>query len=244
MQPATKPKTQLLPDIDWVEIPGGEFIYGEGEEQQTQTLDTFYIARFSVTNMQYHAFIDACGYDNEGWWHDLKKPKPVESTWPQTNRPRTNVDWYETVAFCRWLSVQLDYEIRLPTEQEWEKAARGIDGRAYPWGNSYLAGYANVNNKSQGGDYLEQTTAVGMYPHGASPYGTEDMAGNVWEWCLNKYDKSEDTTIDSSIEMRVLRGGSWFYDQIDARTAYRNRSAPGGRYYGIGFRLLSSLPLL
>ncbi|MFV2055991.1 MAG: formylglycine-generating enzyme family protein [Thiohalomonadales bacterium] len=232
-----------LPDIDWVEIPGGAFIYGEGKgkKQQTVELETFYMARYPVTNRQYQAFIDAGGYEDERWWLDLKKHKLKKSKWLQANRPRTDVDWYESIAFCCWLSAQLGYEIRLPTEQQWEKAARGPDGREYPWGN-YLAGYANVNEKSQGGDYLKQTTAVGMYPHGTSPYGVEDMAGNVWEWCLNKLDTPEDTNIDQSDDGRVLRGGSWVYYPAYARADYRYRPIPDFRYNYIGFRLLSSLP--
>ncbi|MFV2056490.1 MAG: formylglycine-generating enzyme family protein [Thiohalomonadales bacterium] len=240
MQPAKNSQVQLLPDIDWVEIPAGEFIYGEGKAQQTLRLEAFYLARYPVTNQQYQAFIDAGGYDDARWWLDVIKPEQQESQWPQANRPRTDVDWYESITFCRWLSAQLGYEIRLPTEQQWEKAARGPDGQEYPWGN-YLAGYANVNDKSQGGD-LAQTTAVGMYPHGASPYGVEDMAGNVWEWCLNKYEKPEDTNIDQTGDGRVLRGGSWIYDPADARAAYRSWYDPDNRYYDIGFRLLSSLP--
>jgi formylglycine-generating enzyme required for sulfatase activity len=242
MQAAAKPKIQLLPDIEWVEIPGGEFVYGEGKDQRTLSLDTFYMARYLVTNMQYQAFIDAGGYDDDRWWYDIKRPKPDESRWPQSNRPRTDVDWYEAVAFCRWLSAQLRYEVRLPTEQEWEKAARGADGRLYPWGNNYLAGYANVDDKSQGGDNLEQPTAVGMYPHGASPYSVQDISGNVWQWCLNKFDNPEDITIDSSDKMRALRGGSWFLGPGGARATYRDRDYPGPRHFDGGFRLLSSLP--
>jgi hypothetical protein len=100
----------LLPDIDWVEIPGGDFIYQEGERR---SLPTFYMARYPVTNVQYQTFIDAGGYGDQRWWADLVRPEPDESRWSQANRPRTNVDWYEAVAFSRWLSAQLGYEVRL-----------------------------------------------------------------------------------------------------------------------------------
>ncbi|MEW8438530.1 MAG: SUMF1/EgtB/PvdO family nonheme iron enzyme, partial [Candidatus Thiodiazotropha taylori] len=201
---------QGLPDIDWVEIPGGEFIYGEEKQQQQLTLDSFFIARYPITSAQYQTFIDAGGYEEERWWRDLERQSPEESRWNQPNRPRENVSWYEAIAFCRWLSQQLGYEIRLPTEQEWEKAARGTDGREYPWGNGYRAGFANVdeNETTAGPSYLGQTVAVGLYPQGASPYGVMDLAGNVWEWCLNKYGNPEDTTIDISDDNRVLRGGA------------------------------------
>jgi formylglycine-generating enzyme required for sulfatase activity len=123
----------LLPDIDWVEIPAGPFLYGEGESQQEIHLERFQIGRYPITNSQYQCFIDAGGYEEKRWWQGLERPEPKQSTWNQPNRPRTNVNWYEAVAFTRWLSVQLDQSIRLPAEQEWEKAARGMDGREYPW---------------------------------------------------------------------------------------------------------------
>jgi len=231
-----------LPDIDWVEIPAGEFIYNDDKTRQTLELDTFYMARYPVTNMQYQSFIDAGGYEDDQWWQNIKKLRLQEPAWPQANRPRTNVNWYEAVAFCRWLSAQLGCEVRLPIEQEWEKAARGSDGLDYPWGDEYLADYANDNDSSKGEDNLPQTTAVGMYPHGSSPYGVEDMSGNVWDWCLNKYKTPEDIDIDISNDVRVLRGGSWFFYPVNVRASDRLHHYPGNRYDHYGFRLLCSLP--
>ncbi|MES9852733.1 MAG: SUMF1/EgtB/PvdO family nonheme iron enzyme [Candidatus Thiodiazotropha sp. L084R] len=201
--------TKLLPDIDWVAIPAGEFIYGD-EKQQRLNLDSFHIARYPITNAQYQTFIDDGGYEDERWWRGMLRQSPEESRWNQPNRPRESISCYEAVAFCRWLSQQLGYKIRLPTEQEWEKAARGTDGREYPWGDGYRAGHANVDEKEEkaGPNYLSQTTAMGLYRHRASPYGIMDMASNVWEWCLNKnkYDDDlEETAIDASGDARVLR---------------------------------------
>jgi formylglycine-generating enzyme required for sulfatase activity len=138
--------------------------------------------------VQYQTFIDAGGYREKRWWTDLQRPEPEASHWPQANRPRTNVNWYEAVAFCRWLSAQLGDELRLPTEEEWERAARGRDGRQYPWGNAYESGRANINETwdKMGEWNLQQTTAVGVYPHGTSSEGVLDLSGNVWEWCLNR----------------------------------------------------------
>ena len=239
-------RTMLLPDIDWVTIPGGEFVYQEGERRR---LPAFRIARHPVTNSQYQTLIDAGGYRDERWWTDLQRPEPEASRWPQANRPRTNVDWYEAVAFCRWLSEMFAYEVRLPTEEEWERAARGVDGREYPWGSPYESGRANIDETARyGGDrvgdwLLEQTTAVGVYPHGASSEGVLDLSGNVWEWCLNQYDYPEQTQADTSGQARVLRGGSWFNPADDARGALRSRVVPDYRSVGLGFRVVSSAPI-
>ena len=253
-----------LPDIDWVEVPGGPFIYQVGE---TRDLPTFWIGRYPVTNAQFQAFFDDGGYGKRAglgtrigkplglraggepeWWGDLKRPEPESPRWPHPNRPRNDVDWYEAVAFTRWLNARLglpEGSIRLPTELEWEKAARGPEGRIYPWGNEYQSGFANVNERSasRGEWSLEQTTAVGLYPHGRSPDGVEDLAGNVWEWCLNKYDDPEAVAPDTSGASRGLRGGSWYYYPDLARADYRNGNHPENRNDGRGFRLLSSVPI-
>lgn len=234
-----------LPDIDWVEIPGGSFIYQSG---QMLELPTFCIARFPVTNAQFQAFVDAGGYQNARWWRDLRKPESAASHGPQANRPRTDVDWYEAVAFCRWFSAMIGLArdmIRLPNEQEWEKAARGEQDMVYPWGNQYRPGIANINEKynETGPWYLEQTTAVGLYPQGCSPYGVTDLSGNVWEWCLNKYKNHQVSTPVTSGTQRVLRGGSWFDDADSARSVYRDSLFPQDRYHNRGFRVLSSVPI-
>ena len=259
-----------LPDIAWVEIPAGPFIWQDGE---TRELPTFWISRYPVTNAQCQAFIDDGGYEGGGglfgrlrkalgpgrapstiWWHGLKQPRPASPQWLQDNRPRTDVDWYEAVAFTRWLNARLalpDDSIRLPTELEWEKAARGEQGLVYPWGPEYRSGYANVDETDRlglgGGKagpwFLEQPTAVGLYPHGCSPYAVEDMAGTVWEWCQNKYENLEDAAPDTSGASRALRGGSWFNHPHYARGDYRRRLPPGDRYDHGGFRLLSSVPI-
>lgn len=230
-----KRKTKLLPDIDWVEIPAGTFLYGKKGEEQKQSLDRFQIARYPITNCQYQTFIDSGGYEDEQWWFEIIRDEPAEPRWHQSNRPRENISWYEAAAFCRWLSTQLGFEIRLPTEHQWEKAARGADGWKYPWGNGYRTGYANVSEKSFG---QEQTTAVGVYPQNTSPYGVMDMVGNVQEWCLNKFSKLTDTTIDNSKEGRVSRGGSWKTDPANARSDDRNWVNPDFRNDGVGFRVV------
>ncbi len=231
-----------LPAIDWVEIPGGPFIY---QEEETVELPTFYISRYPVTNAQFQAFIDARGHEEKVLWEDLIKPEPVESEWKEANHPRTDMDWYEALAFTRWLTAQLGYEVRLPTEQEWEKGARGTQGLIYPWGNKYQSGHANINETwGNAGEWnLDQTTAVGLYPHGMSPQDVMDMAGNVWEWCLNKYDHPEITKPDTSGDSRVLRGGSWVSGAVIVRAGNRYRDEPTNRNSRRGLRVLSSRPI-
>ena len=233
--PTAARKTILAPDIDWVEIPAGPFIYQEGE---TVELPTFSISRYPITNAQYQTFIDADGYDEGRWWQDLVKPEPEASRWPQPNRPRTDVNWHEAVAFTRWLGTQLGREIRLPTEHEWEKAARGTEGLEYPWGNEYHSGYANVDeNASEVGPwYLKQTTAVGLYPRGQSPWGVLDMAGNVWEWCLDSFEPSQTNEIN---DHHAIRGGSWNYDPADAACSERDWLLSGARGASSGFRVIT-----
>jgi formylglycine-generating enzyme required for sulfatase activity len=235
-------RTILLPDIDWVAIRGGDFVYQYGERH---SLPTFHMARYPVTNVQYQTFINAGGYLDERWWTSLVRPGPQKSQWSQGNRPRTNIDWYEAVAFSRWLSAQLGYAVRLPTEEERERAARGRQGREYPWGAGYRTGYANIDEKAtQSGKWsLEQTTAVGVYPHAGSVEGVLDLSGNVLEWCLNKYDRPDVIGADASGDSRVLRGGSWDYDPDRARGSQRRGGYPDFRDYFRGFRLVSSAPI-
>ena len=128
---------------------------------------------------------------------------------------RETVSWYEAMAFCRWLSTTPCYAeiggVTLPTEFQWEKAARGPDGLKYPYGNVFDSLKANTEEGA-----IDQTSAVGIFPDGASPYGVCDMSGNVWEWTLTKYTGRIDARVDSN-GTRVPRGGSWSYDRNMAR---------------------------
>ncbi|WGZ96418.1 MAG: SUMF1/EgtB/PvdO family nonheme iron enzyme [Candidatus Thiothrix putei] len=231
-----------LPDIDWVEIPAGEFTYQDGEHL---SLPTYKMSRYPVTNAQFQVFVADGGYENDEWWEGLQKPDSLPNhSWTEGNRPVERVDWYESIAFCRWLSAKTNQEIRLPTEQEWEKAARGTDGREYPWGNGYKTGYANINETlDKVGEYnLQETSAVGIYPQGQSPYGLMDMSGNVWEWCLNKYEEPSMITPDLSGGVRVVRGGAWSFNTGSCRSSFRYLRHPVDRYFSRGFRLLCCFP--
>ena len=238
----TSPAPSALPGIDWVKITAGDFIY---QEETSHSLPTFYMARNPVTNIRYQTFIDAGAYDVERWWKGLVCTKPETSRWPQSERPCTSVNWYEAVAFSRWLSEQLGFEVRLPTEEEWERAARGRDGRTFPWGDDYKTGYANINEtlENNGLCNLMQTTPVGAYPQGASSEGVLYLAGNVWDWCLNKHEPPHEIEADTSGDPRMLRGGSWYGNPDAVRSAERNWNDLGERVDNVGFRLVSSGPI-
>ena len=256
-----------LPDIDWVHIPAGDFSYQKG----TKRLDyDFWIARYPITYAQFQTFIDAPdGFTNPRWWdglaNDLLRRKnqssPPKQRFEFRNHPRENVNWYDAMAFCRWLSWQMggsidltkidEWTVRLPTEMEWEKAARAQTGWDYPWGPKYLEGHANIDETYQkaGTYYLRKTSAVGIYPQGDARHWKQpisDLSGNVWEWCLTDRNNPSDSATGenlSSKSLRVLRGGSWDYDQVAARAVYRDTFDEYFRFYlNIGFRMILVRP--
>lgn len=223
-----------------VYVPAGDFTMGspEGEghdderPQHIVYLDAFYIDKTEVTAAQYErcvkadacsaagSYSDACSYGASG----------------MSDHPINCVDWNQAVTYCGWAGR------RLSTEAEWEKAARGTDGRVYPWGNTVDT--SKLNSWEAG---PESTTAVGSYPAGASPYGALDMAGNVWEWVTDWYDGSyyaqsprDNPLGPASGQFRVLRGGSWTYGALNGRAAPRARSSPDYRGVDNGFRCARS----
>ncbi|GAI31902.1 unnamed protein product, partial [marine sediment metagenome] len=234
-------------DIEWVQIPAGDFQMGDNFNEgvshelpeHTVYLNTYSISKYEVTFEQYDAFCDATGWYKpyDGDW---------DAQWGRGDRPVINVNWRDANAFCDWLSDETGENIHLPTEAQWEKAARGIDQRRYPWGDgepdSSLANYNNNEGK---------TMPVGSYPAGGSPYGAHDMAGNVLEWCSDWYSSSYyQYCVDNGIvnnpqgpssgTFRVLRGGSWFHVAIWIRSAGRVGLLPFHSYDrcgDFGFRL-------
>jgi formylglycine-generating enzyme required for sulfatase activity len=244
-----------VPEIDWVEVPGGKFLYGV--KKKGRSVEAFWMARYPVTNAQFQAFLEAeDGYRQDRWWAGLGGPEqsspdrtPAAPQWAEANSPRETVSWFEAMAFCAWLSDKFRFEVRLPTEWEWERAARGANGREYPWGNGYVAGNANINETYQnaGPHNLGRTSAVGIYPLGAAreeshAEGILDLAGNVWEWCLNEYGKP-DRIQKGGGEDRVLRGGAWYSFLDFARAVLRNNHHPYLRNNSIGFRVVCSSPI-
>ncbi len=253
-----------LPDFDWVCIPAGEFPYQNGTWKLKQP---FWITRFPVTRAQFETFLQAeDGFYNPEWWKGLAaseshRRSPGQQRFEYWNHPRENVSWYDAIAFSRWLTAKArerpdllppelrdkrsGWRITLPTEWQWERAARWTDGRQYPWGLEYEIGYANVDEtwNNSGPHYLQKTSAVGMYPQGKSPDGVLDISGNVWEWCLNEYDHPERVQ-EAGDAARVLRGGSWLDFILGASAVVRGWviSDPGDRVGLIGFRLVVSVP--
>lgn len=195
-----------------VRIPAGPFQMGDSDQPdnppRTVNLPEFWIGKNDVTNAQYRGFVTATGHQSAGDWQSYAQKWGDQA-------PVVNVSWNDAAAYCQWAGL------RLPTEEEWEKAARGTDGRKYPWGNEWDA--SRCRNDASG------ASPVGSYPSGASPYGCLDMAGNVWQWTASLYDSSHD--------WRVLRGGSWYnYDAVYFRAACRNSNEPGTYYSTCGFR--------
>jgi formylglycine-generating enzyme required for sulfatase activity len=257
-----------LPAIVWQAIPAGTFLMGskDAEEgassaekpQHEQVITNAYqISLYPVTNAQYNAFIQAGGYEQDRYWtesgwtwrekEDVSSPREFGQPFGLSNHPVVGVNWYEAVAFCRWLTEQLrekgqlDHEhvISLPTEPQWEKAARGTDGRIYPWGDDPDPDRANYDDTGVGA-----TSAVGCFPRGASPYGVLDLSGNALEWCLTKWENDyenyeQDNRLDGTSQ-RVLRGGSFDLSSRSARCAFRYRLSPYDGYNDYGFRVCVS----
>jgi formylglycine-generating enzyme required for sulfatase activity/energy-coupling factor transporter ATP-binding protein EcfA2 len=246
-----------LPDLVWSKtIEPGQFIMGgnelyDGRLQFTCNLIThpYRISRYPVTVMQYRTFIEANGYAQFGYWtkagwqwrqqEQIEGPEEYHAVFQTPNHPQVGVSWYEAVAFCNWLTDRLKHPVRLATEAEWERAARYVNGRNYPWGEKFDAKLCNMDKTG-----LDSTSAVGLFPSGDALCGAADMSGNVLEWCstlwLNNYEKY-DTRVKEDLEgdaRRVLRGGSFIHDDFSVRCAFRYGFNPAARLNYCGFRVV------
>ncbi len=237
---------------DMVIIPKGKFLYGEAKEEKDIDYD-YYIDVFPVTNKQYKEFVDETKqnipYRKEGW--------AVPYNWDRRSRtyregmddhPVVLVSYKDAVGFCKWRSAKEGEDFRLPTEEEWEKAARGSDGREYPWGNDFdyamlncadnhvgkvLKDYEEWAEEFENGFYKDNkskalTTECGKFAGGVSPYGCFDMAGNVWEWTDSIYEDQETE--------KVMRGGSWNFESYYCRCTDRDGSNSDNTTINVGFR--------
>jgi formylglycine-generating enzyme required for sulfatase activity len=258
-----------LPDeplLGFVEIPAGPFLMGSDDErdsrvlkalpQRKTTLPIYYIVRYPVTVAQFRAFVEMSGYE----WGSKDRPQGA------ANHPVVYVSWHDAVAYCAWLTACLrewtgtpeflrsllhteGWRVILPSEAEWEKAARGMDGRAYPWGNDLDPDRANYSATD-----INATSAVGCFPHGVSPYGIEELSGNVLEWTRSLYGdypyparraaraKREDLQAHKNAS-RVRRGGAFWGDHQDVGCASRHGRGARSVGPGFGFRVaLAGLP--
>ncbi len=224
-------------------VPPGPFFMGSDKArdpqaydhelpQHTVTLPGYWIGRYPVTVARFKAFVTEGVYG-------VYNPALARSLQGRDDHPVVRVSWGDAQAYCDWLSERSGQPVALPTEAQWEKAARGTDERIYPWGGGWDPGKCNSYEGGKGG-----TTPVGAYsPAGDSPYGCADMAGNVWEWCQSlyrvyPYDLRYGREDLLAAGHRVLRGGSFDDHQGDVRCASRFRLDPGSSFSYFGFRLV------
>jgi formylglycine-generating enzyme required for sulfatase activity/tetratricopeptide (TPR) repeat protein len=231
-------------DNAWmVYVPNGEFPMGASSSdsqasdnekpQHTVYLDSFWIDKYEVINALYKRCVDAGKCSAPSDRSSYTRSSYYGNSWFD-NYPVIYVSWNDASTYCAWAGK------RLPTEAEWEKAARGTDGRVYPWGNTFEGAKVNSSDSNpRPGDTIE----VGKYPNGASPYGALDMAGNVWEWVADWYGDNyysisprNNPKGPSSGPSRVLRGGSGYVNQSYVRASFRGINTPDYRYYSTGFR--------
>ena len=221
--PAARPIiTRVLPtsrrsavNVDWVTIPAGEFL--SGEEGKRVYLPEYQISKYPITNLQYKLFLDARPqHTAPAHWKGREFPMG------KARHPVTGVRLPDAISFCEWIGC------RLPTEEEWEKAARGTDRRTYPWGEAWEDGkYCNNWDAKIGG-----TTSIDRFPEGVSPYGVWDMAGNVWEWTSTDY---------QGPFMHILRGGSWrLFSRFAVRISQRDYLMLDDARDDLGFRCTRS----
>ncbi len=254
---------------EMVFVPAGEFVMGSEELGDDERpvhrvyLDGFWIDRYEVTNERFARFVAATGYQTEaeerewGWvWKGPEWEKVERADWRHPRGPDSSIEpfghaqdkgkmehpvvlvsWNDADAYCRWVGK------RLPSEAQWEKAARGTDGRRYAWGDEFDSARANTKESERG-----DTTLVGNFsPLGDSPYGASDMTGNVWEWVADWYGSDyysqapffANPTGPMTGTYKVLRGGSWPFDEVYARTAFRYSVRPDYTYDFAGFRCSS-----
>ncbi len=229
-----------------VYVPEGEFEMGDGRESNCPPhrvfLSAYWIGVYCVTNAQYLKFVEATGQrapDQSDWsdvppiWKGRRFPKE------KAGHPVVCVSWDDAVTYAKWAGCQL------PTEAQWEKAARGPRGLVYPWGNDW-GGTKCRHEKNKGS---ETTCPVYGYPQGISGYGTYNQSGNVWEWCADWHDNGHygkspgrDPGGPEGGSLRVYRGGCWWgAGPVDFRGAYRVGIVPGFRFVYLGFRLVRTL---
>jgi formylglycine-generating enzyme required for sulfatase activity len=250
-----------LPLLEWCEIPVGLLFLDEsGRDQRTPQqkpmIDPFRISKYPITHGQYQVFRDdPNGYCNAQWWEfspsaykcRLNNPEPKPGRFKGEERPCEMVNWYDAMAFCFWLSSKLGTQVTLPTALDWQRAARGDDNRLYPWGNEFDRNRCNTRESE-----IKMTSVVMRYKDGVSPFNVYDMAGNVWEWCLNAKPPTENSTqvrsnvthnpLDITIHSeRAVFGGSFVSAYQRSQTTFHYYLDPLCYHATIGFRVVQKL---
>lgn len=225
--------------------------YDDERPRHTCTAITqpFAISRHLITVAQFEEFVKAGGYQQPRWWSEvgwkwvqeekITGPEHYGSPYDLPNHPQTGVSWYEASAFASWLAEHSQMPVRLPTEAEWERAARHDDARTYPWGEKQPEKHANIDATGIG-----SPSAVGLFPSGRSECGAQDLSGNVWEWTgspwSSDYQKPAYEKMADGTDACVLRGGAYYVDADGARCAGRGRFHPHFRDGELGFRVVVS----
>ena len=233
-------------DYPLIHIRAGEFTMGTvptglrrtdpEEPQRSVLLDAYAIGTYQVTNAQYAQFVEATGYAYPQFWSDAHLNAP--------DFPVVGVSWHDATNFLEWLGTLENMVYRLPSEAEWEKAARGVNALEYPWGDIWDASRANTSESGN-----KRLMPVGSYPSGVSPYGCYDMAGNAYDWCYDwfhaetyKYSPAENPLGASEGRRKVIRGGSWIArGEFAARSANRAAYEPIRGLHSVGFRIAVDL---
>ncbi|MBX3063475.1 MAG: formylglycine-generating enzyme family protein [Anaerolineae bacterium] len=249
---------RTLPNgIRVVYVPAGCFLMGSDQndehavnnempQHRVCVTKPYWLGQFEISNAEFQQFIDAGAYNTPEFWSNAgwtwKQQRIQPTAYPDyssaPDQPRVGITWYEAEAFAKWAGG------RLPTEAEWEYAARGSQSLTYPWGNDYELGYANVDETKLGGVLLQKTTPVGSYPDGRSWINAYDMVGNVWEWCADWYAEDyyqlkleTDPTGAAAGSSRSIRGSAWNYAAEGANAASRSGIIPENQFPNIGMRL-------
>jgi formylglycine-generating enzyme required for sulfatase activity len=234
----------LLDSFEWCDVPDGTITTQTvsrqlGWQMQTHKVAAFRVSSTVITDEQYAVFTAAHnGYRDMRWWQfspyavewRQKNPVAMQPAFKGDNLPRVNITWFEAMAFCYWLSAQTGMTIRLPTEQQWQRAAQANDQREFPWGNVFDPSRANTQESKP-----RSTAPVDYFRQGRSSFGLYDMAGNVQQWCITEYASGSNSVLNTA-ENRVVRGGSW--RQRATRVTQRCKLMPDVRNDTTGFRIV------
>ncbi len=245
MQLSKRAESIIGSPFEWCHIPSGKVTLRDASDYGGTTGGIFQVADFAIgkyliTNGQYKIFVEhPNGFRDVHWWHYSTQamqwrkdhPNPKPTAFAGIDLPCTRVSWFDSVAFCNWLSAALNATVRLPTEQEWQRAAIGDTGWSYAWGNEFDETRGNFAKR------IGKVSAVGSFPNGQSPFGVMDMIGNLWEWCLTIW--GTESTDLAGYNYRVFRGGAWnvsnpeYLQAIDRGEGH----SPRGRLNDCGFRI-------